>query len=200
MIMNKILFLILTLTITLTLSAQVNNDHEYVDLGLSVKWATCNIGADTPTDFGDYYAWGDLKTKQLYTGKGYTYKSNPSVLPLNRDVAHVKWGGAWRMPTLEEWEELADKSKCTWTERMDGEKLLGYEVKGPNGNKIFLPAAGLLYGNTAFGDNANGSYWSATLHKGKPANADCLGFDQYNHGTNDYERFYGRSVRAVCPK
>ncbi len=123
------------------------NGHEYVDLGLSVKWATCNVGARSPEDFGDYFAWGEISTREVYDGN--------SNVPLDEtidisgdpkyDAARANWGGTWRMPSKEEQDEL--KEKCEWilTTKTDAE---GYEVNGyfirskVNGNSIFLPAAG----------------------------------------------------------
>ena len=114
-----------------------HNGHEYVDLGLSVKWATCNVGAQNPEDYGEYYAWGETRAKTIYTLKGYRFrasgdaphnvkfskydpddKSGPfskKVLELDDDVANVKWGGNWRMPTKEEMEELVWNCDWVWT-------------------------------------------------------------------------------------
>ncbi|MBR6067748.1 MAG: hypothetical protein IKP45_08090 [Bacteroidales bacterium] len=114
------------------------NGHEWVDLGLpsGTKWATCNVGANRPEDFGDYFAWGETRTKTSYTDKNNTYSSKPAMLPASADAAAVNWGNEWRMPTKEEFEELA--SKCKWIRSPGG----GYKVVGPNGNSIYLRAAG----------------------------------------------------------
>ena len=154
------------------LAAQENtiNGHEYVDLGLSVKWATCNIGASSPSDFGDYYAWGETTPKSEYImDNSRTYdkflqdiSGNPEY-----DVARAKWGGLWRLPTKTEFEEL--KEKCTWRWISDGGHY-GYRVQGHNGNSIFLPAAGLRYRlmdrECLEYVGANGYYWSSTMYDG----------------------------------
>ena len=125
------------------------NGHEWVDLGLSVKWATCNVGASKPSDYGNYYAWGETKTKPTYTeensktyGKSsynYDIGGKSSV-----DAARANWGGTWRLPTMAECQELVDK--CTWTPTTQGGSN-GCRVSGPNGNSIFLPAAGFYREN-----------------------------------------------------
>ncbi len=134
--------------------------HEYVDLGLpsGLKWATCNVGATAPEAYGDYYAWGETAPKTIYnwstykwcngsydtqtkycTSSSYGTVDNKTVLDLADDAARANWGGAWRMPTDEEWTELRENCTWTWT-NLNGKN--GYEVKGANGNSIFLPAAG----------------------------------------------------------
>lgn len=126
--------------------------HEFVDLGLSVKWATCNLGASSPEEFGDYYAWGETSTKSDYSEKNSeTYGVSESVLVnkgiLNRngtvtashDAATKNWGSQWRMPTKSEIDELVNKCKWTYSNEAGRE---GATVTGPNGNSIFLPAAG----------------------------------------------------------
>lgn len=142
------------------------NGHDYVDLGLSVKWATCNVGASYPEDYGNYYAWGEIKTKALYNSKTYTlnhdifkkgddFSGNPKY-----DVARTKWGNSWRMPTKNEANELLNK--CTW-KYIKSPTLAGYEVKGPNGNVIFLPMAGMNWRNGKIElRNEFSSYWTST--------------------------------------
>ena len=116
--------------------------HEYVDLGLSVKWATCNVGASKPEEYGDYFAWGETSTKEEYTEENsLTYGKKMSDIAGNAqyDAARANWGGSWRMPTEYEWQELIDKCKWEWG-KVTGVKV--NKVTGPNGNSIFLPAAG----------------------------------------------------------
>ncbi len=126
------------------------NGHEYVDLGLSVKWATCNVGANKPEDYGDYFAWGETTIKSDYSCiTNITYNHTTSHLQSlgiidangnltsSRDVATANWGGTWRMPTETECEELLDNCTWKWTTQ-NGVK--GYKVIGTNGNSIFLPA------------------------------------------------------------
>lgn len=132
------------------------NSHEWVDLGLSVKWATCNVGASSPSDYGNYYAWGVSTPNQLYDIKeNYT-------LPDIYDTANQLWGSQWRMPTVDEFYELI--KKCRW-EWIAIEEHCGYKVTGPNGNCIFIPAAG----STAADYNqrgVDGLYWSSSVRKG----------------------------------
>jgi hypothetical protein len=93
------------------------NGHAYVDLGLSVKWATCNVGANSPWHYGDYYAWGETATKSTYTENSYVadIKNHEDINGTTFDVARIKWGGNWRMPTKTEFEELVDNCSWEWT-------------------------------------------------------------------------------------
>ncbi len=193
-----------------------SDDHAYVDLGLpsGLLWATCNIGADKPEDYGDYFAWGETATKDSYSW--YTYKwcngsynnltkynSDPdygtvddkTMLEPADDAAHVNWGGDWRMPTLDEMEELEDN--CTWEWTAQGGKD-GYCVTGSNGNSIFLPAAGCYYGDSISYAGSDGYYWSSLHGDGYPFGSYDLGFDSVYLGKNNYDRYYGHSVRPVC--
>ena len=140
----------------------VKDGHEYVDLGLSVKWATCNVGANKPEDYGNYYAWGETSTKSSYTksnSKTYGKQMNDIKGNSQYDAARANWGGTWRLPTKAELEEL--KNKCTWTwTAQNGVK--GYKVTGPNGNSIFLPAAGDPNGSSLHADGSYGYCWSST--------------------------------------
>lgn len=184
------------------------NGHEWVDMGLpsGLKWATCNVGATTPEDYGDYFAWGETRSKSsYYSDNSVTYRM--SVINLHRsgiingagelteshDAAAANWGGSWRMPTKAEFDELC--SKCTWTWTTQGGKN-GYKVTGPNGNSIFLPAAGRRYGLTLSYDGERGSYWSSTVDDGT-GNACRLYFGRGNHYTDWYYRNYGRPVRPI---
>lgn len=121
------------------------SDFEYVDLGLSVKWATCNLGANTPYEDGDYYAWGELTTKESYTNANYDYANLESLteLPAERDVASVIMGGSWRMPSQSELHELIENCNITFVEEYDGHQVLGYKVESKiNGKTVFLPTSG----------------------------------------------------------
>ena len=191
------------------------NGHDYVDLGLSVKWATCNVGATKPEEYGSYYAWGETEPKTTYDWSTYkwcngswdnftkynTHSSfgtvdNKTVLELADDAAAVNWGVAWRMPTVEEWEELRRNCTWTWTTRNN---VNGFEVKGTNGNSIFLPAAGWRDNDDLYVAGRYGHYWSSSLIP------DCRGVAWYMsfipgsvYGNYDDYRYYGQSVRAVC--
>ena len=197
-----------TITVVQDAGEAPSGEHEYVDLGLSVKWATCNVGASTPEDYGDYYAWGETETKEVYYWKTYLDSPNRddrsftkyyndggmTKLDPEDDVAHVKWKGNWRMPTCAELEELIEK--CTWTWN-DSKK--GYEVTGPSGNSIFLPAAGYRYDSDLYGSGYYGYYWSSSLDPGVDRVAYYLYFDSGDWCWSYHYRYGGLSVRAVCP-
>lgn len=136
------------------------NGYEWVDLGLSVKWASCNIGAAYSSDYGEYIAWGDIYEKSSYYDdncktSGVSY----SNLPSSMDAARERWGGKWRMPTRENVRELVNNCSWRWTSRSG---VSGYECTGPNGNKIFFPAGGLAYGLDVYDECTSGYFWTAT--------------------------------------
>lgn len=186
----------------------VENGHIYVDLGLSVKWATCNIGANKSEELGDYFAWGETLPKDYYEWSNYkwctgseryltryccdwvfgagNYTDNFSILHMSDDAARVNWGGSWRMPTKEELCELY--IECTW-EWITQNGVKGYKVTSEsNGNSIFLPAAG-SYGN----------YWSSSLDTDSPNFAFSLFFNSSSVDCdNNFYRYYGWPVRPVC--
>ena len=185
------------------------NGHEWVDLGLSVKWATCNVGASSPSDYGGYYAWGETQPKSSYewsncfdcldsTGDSWdTYKvgGQTQITPSSgHDTARENWGGTWRMPTDAENNELCNKCQWTWTSR-DGHN--GYIVTGSNGNSIFLPAAGGRDGTDSSGVGGFGVYWSSALSSSYSSNACYLYFSSSYHDTYSNYRRIGRSVRPV---
>ena len=186
-------------------------EHEYVDLGLSVKWATCNVGASKPEDYGGYYAWGETSTKSNYSWSNcfdcldnsgnswsvYKIGGKTKIEPdSGHDTARENWGGTWRMPTIKELEEL--NSKCTWKWTTKGGHN-GYVVTGPNGNMIFLPAAGSRYNASSSGVGEDGYYWSSTLISSGSGHAQILHFYSSNHYTymSNSGRRYGQSVRPV---
>ena len=193
---------------------------EYVDLGLpsGIKWATCNVGATTPEDSGDYFAWGETEPKTTYSWSTYKYYNgtddtmtkyctsssygtvdNKTVLELEDDAAHVNWGGNWRMPTRAEQEELIDTNNCTWTwTTQNGVK--GYKVTSVvNGNSIFLPAAGSRNYGSLGNVGSHGYYWSSSLTSSNSHNAcNVLFYSSLVDWSNYYGRYCGFSVRAVC--
>ena len=205
-----------TCTVTVT-SASPAPTYEAVDLGLSVKWATMNIGANAPEDYGDYFAWGETTAKTDYSWSTYkwcqgTYKTltkyntssdysysapdNKTQLELADDAAYVNWGGTWRMPTDAELTEL--RTKCTWTwTSLNG--VNGMKVAGPSGNSIFLPAAGSRYGASLNGAGSYGNYWSSSLGESSPSDAWDVYFNSSGAYRSYNDRYRGRSVRAVCP-
>lgn len=174
------------------------NGYGYVDLGLpsGTKWATCNVGASSPSDYGDYFAWGEISTKSTYTdessatygkeGIGYI-SGNPSM-----DAARANWGSTWRLPTKSELEELY--SKCTWTGMEQGGHN-GCRVTGPNGRSIFLPAAGERIGSSLYDQGEEGRYWSSSPHGS--GSAYYLYFYSDGHYLDWYYPYPGRSVRPV---
>lgn len=132
----------------------IENGHKYVDLGLSVKWATSNL---VP-----YFSWGETETYDGHynVNKKYSVENNSTVLELEDDAAHVNWGGGWRMPTKEEIEELINPDNCTWKESTTYPE--GYTITSKkNGNSIFLPSSGFMSGEVEY-DNVT-YYWSSTL-------------------------------------
>ena len=147
-----------------TTNGQINV-HDFVDLGLpsELKWATCNVGASLPSEYGNYYAWGEIEPN-------------------------------WRMPTKSEFEELIEECEWEWTS--EGENR-GYRVTGPNGNSIFLPAAGRRYGTSLNLAGSYGRYWSSTPYESSTQYAYYLRFLSGNHGTRWDYRYYGQSVRPV---
>ena len=188
--------------------------YEAVDLGLSVKWATFNVGATKPEEFGGYYAWGETEEKENYswstykwcngsydtmtkycTNSNYGTVDNKTVLDPEDDVAHVKWGGDWRMPTKAEQDEL--RNNCTWAWATQN-GVNGYKVTGPNGNSIFLPAAGYRGGTDVNLRGSYGSYWSGSLDCSNSDGACGLDFYDYGYDWDCYgRRCYGLSVRPV---
>ena len=170
------------------------NNYKYVDIGLSVKWATHNIGANYPYDFGDYYSWGETSTKAKY---GIDYSnikelSSKDISGSSMDVVHNKWGGTWRMPTKSEFIELKDK--CDW-EWFDENKIKGYIITGPNGNSIFLPAGDSKTG-ISYMDKNSGDYWSSTSNDDNSAFTLLFG-KEYLTEVRPLRFGYGLTIRPV---
>ena len=182
--------------------------HEYVDLGLpsGTLWATCNIGADSPEDCGDYFAWGETAPKEQYDWENYKW-CNSSMYTLTKyctdnsfgsvdnktelepedDAAYVNWSPLWRIPTHQQFQELLNNCNCEWTSRNG---VNGYQVTAPNGNSLFLPA--MLYGS-------EGYYWSSSLSSDQSRDAYLLKFYRSKKPyLSEDDRAYGLCVRAVC--
>ena len=187
-----------------------------VDLGLpsGTLWADRNVGADSPESYGDYFAWGETEPKSIYTistykwcrglydemtkyctNSSYGTVDNKTVLDLEDDAAYVNMGAEWRMPTYDELKELSNNCTWTWTTQ-NGTK--GYRVTGPNGNSIFLPAAGYRYDSDLDDAGSDGGYLSASLYESDSNRAWVLFFDSGYHYTDGCYRLYGQSVRAVA--
>ena len=202
-----------TLTAHFAKNSYTINGHKYVDLGLpsGLKWATCNVGANNPWEDGDYYAWGEPEEKSNYDWSTYKWCRGSddnmtkyctdsgtvdykTVLDPQDDVAHVKWGATWRMPTKAELDEL--RNNCTWEwTTLNG--VNGYTVTGSNGNSIFLPAAVFRDGTEAFISGGCGYYWSSSLYSNSSSNACYLYFYGGGHIWSYGSRSHGQSVRPV---
>ena len=170
-----------------------------VDLGLSVKWASCNVGAESPEEYGDYFAWGETEEKIDYQPDTYKYYQIGSYVNIGYnisgtqyDVAHVKWGGSWRMPTENEISELVNKCSSKWT-TYNGVK--GRLVTGTNGNSIFLPAAHYREGTSV--GYLGGNYWSATQSQNGSDYACGLYFSSGRIWGVSADRSFGYTVRPV---
>jgi uncharacterized protein (TIGR02145 family) len=193
----------LTIEKNITLYAQWNDSphyyYEYVDLGLSVKWATCNVGATKPEEYGDYFAWGEVKSKTIYDDN-YSYSANPTTLPLSNDAARVNWGDRWRMPTDAEWTELCEQCTWTWTSQNG---VYGYLVaskkSGYTCRFIFLPAAGYRRYSSLYDVGSEGNYWSSSLSTENPSYAWGVLFYSNYADRRLLLRDCGFSVRPVCP-
>lgn len=176
--------------------------RKYVDLDLpsGLKWATCNVGANSPEDYGDYYAWGETSTKSCYTYKNCTtYCKVISDIGGNAqyDVARTNWGSSWRLPTKAEFDELLNEDNCTWFWTTQGGKN-GYKVISKrNGNSIFLPAAGYRSDTSQYYDGSKGLYWSSTPNGSDPSSAYRLYFDSSYRNIYWSLRDCGLSVRPV---
>lgn len=218
-----ILSLILLQTATVSLFAQRKVKHEYVDLGLSVMWATCNVGADVPWDCGDYYSWGETETKELYNLTTYVhcqgtvhshikycnidtygnngFTDNRTTLVKKDDVAHVSWGGNWRMPTASEFRELLNNCTWTWTTQNGVNGLeLRSNKPGYTDRTIFLPARGSFIGADLTNMGTSASYWASTLNTNYPYLAWRLRLNSDGPAIlDDGYRSYGYCVRPVCP-
>lgn len=190
--------------------------HDYVDLGLpsGIKWATCNVGASSPEEYGFYYAWGETNTKGTYNGSSYiwydqtqevftkyTWESNVITLESADDAATANWGDKWRMPTRDEFVELQSNCNWQWTTQ---NSINGWLVKGSNGNSIFLPASGGKYDGNIVYVGETGHYWTSSLAKNssyyyedESSCAKSCVFDDCNIEFRNFNRCEGLSVRPV---
>ena len=220
-------------TVNLTLSATTPKldpytGHAYVDMGTGLKWATCNVGATNPDDYGSYFAWGETAPKADYSMTKYFDRDPASgsyptfmkyttgkktVLEPEDDAATVNWGGRWRMATVDEWNWL--KNNCTWVKKTTAH---GYAHDGVlitsnvNGNSIFLPGAGFRPGTDSPHETpVLGYYWTCALQADSPycASAYMMRFYadyddinpsviNYSYAVSGYLRFDGLTVRPVA--
>lgn len=196
-----------------------SSEYEAVDLGLpsGLLWATCNVGASKPEECGGYYAWGETEEKTDYSWDTYKWCNNgrdedltkycaeslsgtfdnKTLLEAEDDVATVKWGGSWRMPTRAEQDELRNECTWEWTE-LNG--VYGCKVTGPNGNSIFLPAAGSRHDTRISYVGRYGYYWSSSLNDSVSYGFSTyyFYFDANYFNWDNCSREQGLSVRAVC--
>ena len=189
---------------------------EFVDLGIGTLWANMNVGANTPEEYGNYYAWGETMPKTDYSQSTYQFGTqnlgnNYNINGTRHDAAHVNMGNAWLMPTSSELKDLNDKCTWQWTTQNN---VTGYKVTGPNGNSIFLPCAGLMRGSNLDFASVGASYATSTLYgeyswhtwtlswyqqysqNGRYfiSNNEWVPFQNYGSGT---VRYFGRTIRAV---
>ena len=174
-------------------------DHPYIDLGLSVYWAEYNMGATKPEEYGDYYAWGEITTKDIYTQANSLYynryltdfQGDPVY-----DAASANWGGDWMMPTYNQMLELVNDCDWEWTTQNG---VIGYKVTGPNGNSMFMPAAGCSFDGRTVAVGTDGYYYATT-----PANTNIQAYYLMFHQMAKYPdvcyRYQGSSIRPIKPK
>lgn len=212
--MKKLLYLLSSL-FALTLVSCENEilPENVVDLGLSVKWSTINVGAIHPEDYGYYFAWGEFHQNENCNWETYKwcnkdYKSltkycvssefgtvdNKTVLDMQDDAAHMHWGSAWRTPTKEELEEL--RTQCSWAwETKNG--VAGFTVIGPNGNSIFLPATGYRQDTKTVASETRGRYMSSSLDTEFSSNMYFLSFVSDDVLISRDYRSFGLVIRPV---
>jgi len=198
---------------TATCVVTVTPAPEAVDLGLSVKWASFNLGATAPEEYGDYFAWGETAPKEKYDWQTYKWcdgsettfskynnnslygtVDNKTVLDLEDDAAYVNLGGSWRMPTEAEWTELRNQCAWNWTTQNG---VNGYQVVASNGNSIFLPAAGNRYSLYSGSEGTKGDYWSSSLYTDAPSQSCHIEFNSGNIDMLCIWRYDGLSIRPV---
>lgn len=199
----------------------VANGHEYVDLGLpsGTLWATCNvgIGVEKPEDYGDHYAWGETKRKDIYNWETYNYANgdlsmltkyciqsdygyngfvdNLTSLQASDDFATANWGSGWQTPSKEQWDELMNNTTNQWTTQNGVAGRLFTSMK--NGQTLFLPAVGYSMDENLYYLGVESYYWSSSLCTKDSRCAWSIAFSSEYCGVDYYGRQYGRSVRAV---
>ena len=199
----------------------VLNGHHYIDLGLpsGTLWATCNVGANSPEGYGDYFAWGETQPKTIYNWSTYKYANGTSwddlqltkycnnssygyngftdnlttLLPED-DAATANWGSGWCMPTEEQWQELYQNTANAWTTQNG---VNGRLFSANNGNTLFLPAAGCPWDDVLSGVGDGGHYWSNTFNTAFPGDAWYFFYNSFDSHLVEFSRDRGQSVRPV---
>lgn len=195
--------------------AQVIGGVPYVDIGLSVLWAECNVGAESPDAFGDYFAWGETETKTLFWDTN-NVTLGIDMADIGGDVAHdaarARCGTPWRLPTVTEFEELLARCRWKWTQatgtggipaagtQEKSSLVAGFRVTGDNGASLFLPAAGWRYGASLYDAGRYGCYWTSEPDSNNNQYAMRFEFDPTYRSTASYYRDRGRSIRPVASK
>lgn len=185
-----------------------HNGHRYTDLGLTdengnkILWATCNIGADNPQDYGEYFAWGETQSKGTFSWRNYKHsdnignptkynnKDNKAILDTEDDAAYTNWGGAWRLPTMKEIQSLLN---CNW-DKVTLKGVDGYMITGSNGQAIFIPFAGHISSSGKRDEGSMCKLWINELSKTDNSKASLI----YNANIEDYLRYLGLPIRPVC--
>ena len=192
----------LPLKVNVTAEEETFTDERIVDLGLSVKWANCNVGANSPEEYGDYFAWGEVTSKDYYSLNNYTHYSNGNYVDIGSDISGTEYDAAthimgeiWRMPTKSEYDELINK--CEW-KLVTYRKVRGWRITGPNGNSIFLPLAGYMSDDWNDYASIGGFYWSSNITD-TPREAHTLytTMSDYKMSYRYMNRYEGRTIRAV---
>jgi len=191
----------------------LDNQYDYIDLDLpsGTLWAKCNVGAKKETEFGDYYAWGEIETKEEYTWETYKYGEENNVtkytkqdkleeLELEDDVAYTYSKDDWCIPTAEQFEELKDYTTRKWYNNYNDSGISGKLFTGKNGNTLFLPAAGYKHKNVVRYNNIDGKYWSKNLYTNRYDSANGFEFDNVSTMTYSTYRYCGYSIRPVLNK
>lgn len=189
--------------------------YEFVEMGLSVRWGTCNVGAATPEEYGYYFAWGEVETKDYYQLNNYQWAAsvsgmilkyctnsflgnvdNKTQLEPEDDAARVICEDRWRIPTEYEFNELINNCSITWT---SSNGVYGLEfVSNKNGNSIFIPAAGYYY-DVEKDASSFGYYWTSTLDINDSTKAKQFAFNEDGKRLDSTTRYFGQPIRPVLP-
>ena len=185
------------------------NGYEFIDLCLpsGILWAKCNVGAKTETEYGDYFAWGEIETKDWYRSTTYKYGDNNNLtkynnkdkltkLELKDDAANVNMEGKWSMPTKEQFKELIDNAKNEWIENYNDSGINGILFTGKNSNTIFFPAAGYSLSGI-HEENKVGRYWSSTCNETYYDESVCLHFQNVTLFNSNQGRCIGMPIRGI---